>query len=536
MSQKNEGARPVGREVKDEEPGIDSTPSEAVSPDLMIEVINRLASLQPLDYEVMRTAEAKRLGVRISALDEAVMQTRKDHLANSGKPTMFPLVEPWPVSVEPADLLDQIHRTVRRFIICDTSTSIAAALWIAFTWFIDHVMVAPLAVITAPEKRCGKSQLLDVICRLSRRPIVASNISPAAVYRTIEAFKPTLLIDEADSFLKDNEELRGVINSGHTRQSAYVIRTVGDDHEPRQFSTWGAKAIAGIGHLSGTLMDRAVVLTLRRKLSNEKVERLRHADPSEFACLASKLARFAEDNGQAIADARPDLPEALNDRAQDNWEPLLAIADLAGGEWPKNARAAALNISGAEHDTPSTSAELLADVREAFGCKGLERMGDRLISTADLLKCLLEDELKPWSSYYQGRQMNPRQLANRLKEYEIHSENIKFSYGQTLKGYRQSQFEDVFARYLTPSDTPSPNPLPATFGSPCGFEGSGEVEVADDGLLFPDEVAERDATNYRSATRKIPPLLQSSGVADVDRSFEKESPQAGFDYHVGEIA
>ena len=213
---------------------------------------------------------------------------------------MFQTVEAWPEEINADELLLEIHKTMRRFIVCSNETAITATLWIAFTWFIDQVQVAPLAVITAPEKRCGKSQLLNLFSLLCYRALVASNIAPAAVYRIIEAHAPTLLIDEADSFMRDNEELRGVINSGHTRQSAYVIRCVGDDHEPRQFSTWGAKALSGIGHLPETIMDRAVILELRRKLPSESVTRLRHADPEVFKRLASKLARFAADSAQTI--------------------------------------------------------------------------------------------------------------------------------------------------------------------------------------------------------------------------------------------
>ena len=142
---------------------------------------------------------------------------------------------------DPAALLDEICATVRRFIVCEPKVAIAVALWIAFTWLIDRVDVAPLLVITAPEKRCGKSQLLSLVGFLSFRPLPASNISSAAVFRVVEAHAPTLLLDEADTFMKENEELRGVVNSGHTRQSAFVIRTVGDEHEPKRFSTWGLR-------------------------------------------------------------------------------------------------------------------------------------------------------------------------------------------------------------------------------------------------------------------------------------------------------
>jgi putative DNA primase/helicase len=208
--------------------------------------------------------------------------------------------------------------------------------------------------------------LLELIGRLSRRPLFASNISPSATFRVIEAFAPTLIIDEADSFLRENEELRGVINSGHTRTTAYVIRCVGQDFEPKRFSTWAAKAIAGIGRLSDTIMDRSIVLELRRKLPQEKIDRLRHADPGLFETLARKLFRFGKDHCVEIGLARPHLPEALNDRARDNWEPLLAIADLAGGHWPAEARRAALELSAEKPDDRSMAEELLADIRNIF--------------------------------------------------------------------------------------------------------------------------------------------------------------------------
>jgi putative DNA primase/helicase len=187
-------------------------------------------------------------------------------------------------------------------------------------------VVAPLAVITAPEKRCGKSQLLFLFSQIVKRPLAASNISPASLFRSIDAWQPTLLIDEVDTFMKENHELRGLINAGHTRTAAYIYRTTGEEHVLTQFNLWGAKALAGIGKLNDTLMDRSIILSLRRKLPIEQVERLRHAEPGLFQQLAAKLARFALDYSGQIVSARPQLPDTLGDRAQDNWESLLATA------------------------------------------------------------------------------------------------------------------------------------------------------------------------------------------------------------------
>lgn len=410
----------------------------------------RLAGLSRMEYDQARKDEAQRLGVRIGTLDQEVKEARKGQSNESEKGGMFPVVEIWPQPVNACTLFNDLLQAVQRFIVCSHETAVVAVLWCAFTWLIDDLHVAPLAVISAPEKRCGKSQLLDFMRRLSYRPLVASNISPAAVFRVIEAYSPTLLIDEADSFLKDNEELRGVINSGHTRQSAYVIRTVGDAHEPMQFSTWGAKALSGIGKLSETLMDRAIVLELRRKLPSESVQRLRHAEEGYFEAFAQKLARFAQDASPSIRCARPSLPESLNDRAQDNWEPLLAIADYVGGSWPDMARGAAQKISGVEQNAVSLSAELLADIQEVFEMKKVDR-----IATHDLLLELMQDDLKPWGTYNRGKEMTSRQLAKKLSEYSIKSHSVRIG-SVTPKGFMFDDFKDAFARYLSPSSDTLP--------------------------------------------------------------------------------
>lgn len=245
--------------------------------------------------------------------------------------------------------------------------------------------------------------------------------------------------------MKDNEELRGIINSGHTRESAYVIRTVGDSFTPTKFNTWGAKALAGIGHLADTIMDRSVVLELRRKLPNEKVDRLRYAEPDLFNNLRSKLARFAGDYSEAVRLARPHLPSCLNDRAQDNWEPLLAIAMVAGGPWTDIATRAAVKLSGSESPTQTIGTELLADIKEVFEIKEVER-----ISTADLIRALCDDDEKAWLTYNRGKSITPRQLANRLKGYGITSTTLRFRHSGLAKGYEREQFEEVFSRYIPP--------------------------------------------------------------------------------------
>lgn len=411
------------------------------------DVLARLAALAPLEYDRVRISEAKALNVRPGTLDDLVKAARM--ISKKENKTPFIEIEPWYEAINPNELLTEISNTIRRFIVCPPETAHAATLWIAMTWFIDVVQVAPLAVITAPEKRCGKSQLLFLLGRLVNRPLAASNITPSALFRSIDAWQPTLLIDEADAFMRENEELRGIINCGHTRDSAKIIRVVGDDYIPTTFTVWGTKALAGIGHLSDTIMDRAITLELRRKLANEKTERLRHAEPTLFKTLTAKLARFAEDYSDNVRNAKPELPDTLNDRAQDNWEPLLAIADIAGGEWPTWAKLAAAIISGDNEQAQSLGVELLSDIQEIFENKFLDK-----ITSAELIRSLCTDEEKPWATYNRGTPIKPRQVANRLREFGIVSNTIRIGM-MTAKGYSKSQFRDAFARYLSSSVTPS---------------------------------------------------------------------------------
>ncbi len=412
-------------------------------------MIQNLAGLPAVEYEMKRKAAAEVLGIRATALDQAVKEARKTQSEND---LPFDEPDPWPLPVKPDQLLTEIACAIQRFIVCSPEVANTVALWSAMTWLMDAVQVAPLAVITAPEKRCGKSQLLFLLGKLSARSITASSISPAALYRAIDAWSPTLLIDEADAFMKDNEELRGIINSGHTRDSAYVIRTVGDNFVPTKFNTWGAKAIAGIGHVADTLMDRAVILELRRKLPHESVDRLRYAEPELFVNLRSKLARFSNDYAEQVRQARPPLPGSLNDRAQDNWEPLLAIAMVAGGNWLEIGTAAALKLTGNECAAQTIGTELLTDIKEVFEMKGTDR-----VSTADLINALCEDDEKVWATYNRGTPIKPRQLANKLKGYGIKSATLRFRLNGLAKGYEREHFEEAFSRYIPCAPSPFSN-------------------------------------------------------------------------------
>lgn len=444
-------------------------------PDCDNATIERLSKLSLLEYDRVRVSEAKSLGIRPQVLDKEVANKRKGKQSNAS--IDFDDVESWPDPVNPADLLDTVEATIRRFIVCNSETAIAATLWIVMTWFMDVVHFAPLAIITAPEKRCGKSQLLFLMGKMVKKPLLASGISPAALFRSIEKWNPTLMIDEADAFMKENEEIRLLLNSAHTRNAAFIIRSVGDNHDPTRFNTWGPKVVCGISahKLAETITDRAVLLELRRKLDHESVERLRYAPPELFDELTAKLARFSDDCQDTIRSSRPHLPEKLNDRAQDNWEPLLAIADVAGGAWPEKARKAALKIFGSDSPIMSIGTELLHDIKEVFDLKG----GDR-ISTANLITELCRDDERPWKTYYRGFPLTPRQLSNKLKEYNILSKTIKTGHNETAKGYMLDQFKEAFSRYLSDLSSPGVTTTPASIDGP--FVVTDRLSVTDENV------------------------------------------------------
>lgn len=419
-------------------------------------------------------------------------------------PMIFADVEPWPDAVNGADLLDDITHALARHIIADKETLRAAALWAAFTWFVDVVQVAPIANITAPEKRCGKSILLTALSKLVNRPLQASNIAPAALYRSIELWSPTLLIDEVDAFLAVHEDARGILNAGFTRDSAIVIRCVGDDHIPTPFNVWGAKALCGIGKIADTLADRSIPLRLRRRTAGERVETLRHSDPALWEQLKSRLIRFAQDGANSVATTRPASIQGLNDRANDAWEPLLAIAELAGEHWPKLARQAAITLHGLEGEAPSIGAELLADVQTIFEDKKVTR-----IFSADLLEALLTDEEAPWATWNRGRPMTPRQLSTKLSDFGIKSGTVRQGF-DTRKGYSLEQFKDAFGRYLSP-DTPSTNVTPSQVSSYAASSVTQSVTL----LTEKTPIVTRKATTGKACddvTDGIPPQQEGKDV------------------------
>jgi len=438
--------RAGGSDVKDSLNQVPGESVEVVEPPSDIEsAVKRLAALPLLEYDQVRDAEAEMLGVRVSVLDGEVKKARKSNgtdTGKSGRELKLPEPEPWPQEVDGDDLLEQLAHAFRRYVSLPDHTPEALALWTMHAHCLDAATISPRLFLTSPEMRCGKSTLLLVLGRLVPRPLPAMNVTAAVLFRTVELARPVLLLDEADTFAKDNEEMRGIINSGHERTGS-VLRLVGDDHEPRQFSTWSAMVIAGIGKMPGTIEDRSIIIKMRRKRSDEVVERLRIDRTPDLDRLARMVARWSADHVIALKELDPSTPSALNDRAADNWRALLAIADIAGGGWSERAREVSIALSNSDgSDDTSTRVLLLADIEAIFG-----KTGDDKITSDALCNRLHEMEDRPWPEWRAGKPISKIQVARQLKHFGIVPGVFRVG-AETARGYKIEAFNDAFARYL----------------------------------------------------------------------------------------
>jgi hypothetical protein len=349
---------------------------------------------------------------------------------------------------ELGEILDELAGFVRRFVVVSEAQADAVAIWIAHTHCFDAAEQTPYLAICSAEKRSGKTRLLEVLELLVARPWLTGRVTAAVLARKVDAERPTLLLDESDAAFKGEKEyaeaLRGLLNTGHRRGGKSTV-CVGQGAELsyKDFSTFCAKAIAGIGKLPDTVADRSLPIRLERRAPGERAERFRRRDADLDARVLREALEGIAGLGPRLEEARPDLPGELDDRAQDSAEPLLAIADLAEGDWPDRARRAIVELHGArEIDDESSGVRLLFEIWAVFE----ERDVDRL-ATADLLDALHRLDEAPWGDWY-GKPLSARSLAKMLRPYGVHSRTVRFDDDSTAKGFLREQFEAPWSRYI----------------------------------------------------------------------------------------
>jgi Protein of unknown function (DUF3631) len=352
-------------------------------------------------------------------------------------------------------LFEKVERFLARFVCYPSEHArVAHVLWSAHTHCMDAWESTPRLAALSPEPASGKTRLLEITALLVPNPVEAINVSVAYLFRKVgsEDGRPTILFDEIDTVFgpraKENEEIRALLNAGY-RKGAVAGRCVMHGKQPvaEEIPAYCAVAVAGIGWLPDTILSRSVIIRMRRRHAGERVESYRHRLHSpEGHQLRDALAAWGTHTADDLVQTYPDMPKGVEDRDADIWEPLIAIADSVGGEWPGRARAAAVAlVSFAKEVEPSLGIKLLADCKAVFG-------NDDKVFTNVLLRALHDLPEAPWGDL-KGKPIDDRRLAQRLRQYNIKSKQIRIG-DVSLKGYEKSDFVDAWERYL-PSPSPS---------------------------------------------------------------------------------
>ena len=477
------------------------------------QTIARMAGLSVLEFARQSKAAADKLGVTVSQLKTIVNDHRKAKQAPAEKMELFPDIEAWEEPVNGAEVLNDVLAQLQAHVIADIETLHMAALWVCFTWLIDAATIAPIALITSPEKECGKTTLKDCMASMARKPLNAANLSTAVLFRLLDEYRPTAFLDEVDTwFNENNQDLIGVLNAGHNKGSIanppIVWRCDGDNNDARPFYIWGAKCVCGISakNIKDTLTSRSVILQMRRKLKGEHAQNLRHTPAETFSTIQRKLARWSDDNAAQFSRMHPIMTGASN-RDADNYEPLLAIAMLAGGQWVEHLERAYQRTSANSEVSRSIGEELLEACRDAFDTLKLDK-----IFTHELMDHLIKDEEAVFATYNRGKPIAPRQVSKRLSEYGIKSKDIRRGY-EVKKGYDKSQFSEAWKVYLEGDNLPQ-NATKNDFSPLEGILSATTLQTTPHAALRVADNTLGNATRNTNATPKPAPVLDCSVVAD----------------------
>ncbi len=464
--------------------------------------------------EYSRAQQAAKIGERLHKREidpgEALKQleslnwnTRRPHIdiGRQGSAVEFPDVVLWETPVNGADVLSKIAATFSRYLALPVGAADVLALWTAHAHAFEAFVHTPRLNLCSPDKGCGKTTALDVLASVTPRPLRTESMTAAVLFRLVEQYKPTLLLDEVDAYLNEAEELRGLLNAGHKR-GAKAYRCEGENNTVRGFAAFAPAALAGIGALPGTLHDRSNVIKLVRAKPGEIVARFDSRRIQTETELCRKLARWTADKFDQLKNCDPQLPENAFNRLADNWRPLFAIAEAAGADWPQRVCSAFTALTAtADLDAQGVGTMLLSDIAVIFAAKDRDKLpsleeslaaieaGEAVdkLPSATLAARLAEIEGRPWAEW--GRHRKPistNQLANQLRRFGISPRGIRVG-DETPRGYLLDDFKEVFSRFL--SNTPSTDCNSATT---LGKTPISEVQQAETVLHPEKELLQRE--------------------------------------------
>ncbi len=413
-------------------------------------------------------------------------------------------VDPFTPTEDGEALLDDVRALLARFVAFPSEDAlIAVTLWVAHTHAMNAFETTPRLALLSPEPGSGKTRALEIIELLVPRPLLTVNVTPAYLFRKVaeEAGPPTILFDEIDTVFgpraKENEDIRGMLNAGYRRGATAgrcIIR--GKSVEVEELPAYAAAALAGLDDLPDTIMTRSIVVRMRRRAPHEVVEPYRRrVHAADGHALRDRLGGWIAQVWQHIDGAWPKMPDGIHDRNADVWEPLLTIADAAGGHWPESARCSAVSLVSAVRDNGgSLGIRLLADLRSAFTSSGVDKL-----ATEAVLEALYEMDESPWGDL-RGKPLDSRGLSRRLAKYGVHPKQIRTG-ERTCKGYDRADLHDAWTRYL-----------PAV------------VSLSDDTTTKPDLT---DLEGQAQHETPAPPLGPARETSETPKHSEPPAPARG---------
>jgi hypothetical protein len=398
------------------------------------------------------------------ALEKAHKEKRKE--LKQGRRVEFADPEPWPRPVDGAAVADAVSKAVTHYVATSAGVADTVTLWAMHTHMVGAFDISPRLAVVSVTKGCGKTLLFRVLAALVRRAKTTGSVSPASLFRAVERYQPTFLIDEAGKFLQPNSEFHGLITQGYGKGFT-VMRTLGDAHELVEFNVYSAVALAKIGRFPSDIEDRSVTVVLQRKLRTEVTHSFSHGRHPKVDKLKRMVTRWCADNCEAVAAADPDMGDLFN-RVADVWRPLYQAADVLGGEWPKRVRGAAAALVPKDDDAEEELIQLLTDIHNIFKAEKEEKLPSAVLTNA-----LVELEGRGWAEYGKSEKpLTQNRLAALLRPLKIVPETVRTG-ARTPRTYHLGAFADAFTRYLGPlgaSEVKHRN-KPTAAGTSTAFQG-----------------------------------------------------------------